>query len=519
MPRNSNNGQRNGRNNQNNNAARNSRPRHTSPRNSSQNNNQHCTFCEKSGHARDDCRMNPRNWKCENENCRSRWSHDTSNCRQRNGNSRNEACEYCGRRGHASDDCRNKPSGELSTTSSRRSYCAHCNTIDHPTNSCKDELSFKRYSESLLRCARCREKGHSHDECQNPAGKRCTKCLSLGHGRDTCPQKNFKDLKSPATPARNAFAMLDRVKVDARSRFRLSPTAYEKLHKTQLDRLELERFSHDLEFNKGHLSEAEEFRIGRQIKQHQRYIEAEERRIFPRSPRSRLLQNYDIDMDEPTLPAIDDIYLPNFNGVPVHSSSATMLGSRRGSTPTARLARWVVKEGGNANDPMVLQQAWNLCQEMERRITNKISNSRLGYQKSGVWNNVITLHELAIMESGVVTQQRMDQIKWLIRQGALIHRDPMTMAALFARKVPICSTCGTRGVIVDEHFQPVPVDAPVTELYLLKDVEHPFWGLFIVFECNYGCSSKGYRFVRVPLEEMNGKDLQNDPLYYPYGDF
>ncbi|KAM3425343.1 hypothetical protein BST61_g7290 [Cercospora zeina] len=327
------------------------------------------------------------------------------------------------------------------------------------------------------------------------------------------------DLKSPATPARNAFAMLDRVKVDGPSRFRLAPSGYEKLHKTQLARMKLEKYSHDMKSNMGRLSEAEKHRIDREIAQRLRLIEAEERKIFPRSPRSPLFRDYDIDMQTPTLPAIEDIYLPNFNNLPMRSSPPMMLGSRRGSTPIARLARWVVKEGGNANDPMVLQQAWNFCQDMEAKIIQKISKSRLGYQKSGIWNNVILLHEVAIMESGVVTQQRMDQIKWLLQTGALIHRDPVTMAALFARKVPICSTCGTRGVIVNEHFQPVPVDAPATELYLLRDVEHPAWGLFIVFECRGRCSTDGYRFVRVPIEEMNGKDLQNDPLYYPYGDF
>lgn len=490
--------------------------RNNTPRNTSQNRDQRCSLCDKTGHTRDKCFNNPANFKCKNENCKSRGTHETKDCKMRNGNKRDGVCDHCNKKGHSSDDCYKKRSGDVSMTSPTHSYCAHCNTTDHATSSCRDALSFKRYSESLLRCARCREKGHSHDECRNPAGKRCSKCLFLGHGRENCPVRHNKDLKSPATPARNVFATIDGMKVDGRSRFRFEK--YEKLHKTQQERLKLERHSHDVDFQKSQMTEAQIYKADREIEQAQRYIEAEERKIFPRSPRSRLVQEYDVEMRTPTLPAFEDYSRHTWNGPSRYPSYTMTLGGRRASTPNARFSRWITKEGGNGNDPVVQERIFAALRETERLILNKISNSRLGYRESGVWNNFITRNELAIMEAGVVTQQRMDQIKWLLQTGAYIHRDPMAMAALFARKVPICTTCNTRGIIVNEHFEPVPVDAPITELFLLRDVEHPGWGLFIVFRCRGRCSKEGYRFERVPIEEMNGKDVQNDPLYYPWGD-
>ncbi|PPJ51416.1 hypothetical protein CBER1_09349 [Cercospora berteroae] len=307
------------------------------------------------------------------------------------------------------------------------------------------------------------------------------------------------------------------MKVDGRSRFRF--THYEKLHKTQQKRLELERHSHDVDFQKSQMTEAQIYKADRKIEQAQRYIEAEERKIFPRSPRSRLVQEYDVEMGTPTLPAFEDYYRHTWNGPTTYPSYSMTLGGRRASTVAARLSRWITKEGGNGNDPVIQENTWAQLKEMERRILNKISNSRLGYRHSGIWNNYITLNEIAIMEAGVVTQERMNQIKRLLVLGAVVYRDPMTMAAVFGRKVPYCAKCGTRGTIVNEHFEPVPVDAPVNELYLLRDVEHPGWGLFIVFQCDTRCTAKyGYRFAPVPIEEMNGKDIQNDPMYYPYGD-
>ncbi|KAI5359548.1 Putative Zinc finger, CCHC-type [Septoria linicola] len=461
--------------------------------------------------------------KCTVQNCPTYWQHDTKDCPNRqNGNSTQQQvkCDNCGKDGHKSENCRSKKTDDIfvNTSSTAAPYCKLCNEIDHRTENCESELSFSRHQISKIRCIRCKEKGHSHDVCLNPAGKTCRKCFAPGHDRNDCPLKSNKALKTPTEDMKGEFEERFYAKTKDRSKFHIGPHYVRNVTQQARWELEQEIDEYDKNERKGRTL-AEQAIHDQEVAKKWRLLEIAERDIFQQSSNLRAELSSVNAVPLSTGQVARGVALANglvATGRAYRLSQSSQSKSLPNTTMSGR------KHSIGWHKRAEARQELEDMKEGEKLIFAKIASSRSRY-RAELYNNVITMNEYAIMNTGVVTNLRMGEIKKAMLQGARIWRDPQAMAALFARKIPRCLTCGSHGAIADQHFETIKPESSATELYAIEDDKHPAWGIFIVFFCAGRCSKNdnglpNYIFTDIDFDSYPGIDWANDPEYKPHGD-
>jgi hypothetical protein len=206
----------------------------------------------------------------------------------------------------------------------------------------------------------------------------------------------------------------------------------------------------------------------------------------------------------------------DFSGtIATRSSSNSAHHGRAGRTSSVaayhgRSASWV--------DQAVQTALLKDIGEDESQIFRKIAASRIRYSAEDYGMKIVR-YENEILNANVgITRTRLNDVKEAIRIGCKIYRDPLAIAALFGRKIPVCTTCGEHGKIVDNVFNYIHPMTTAAELFTeLDDISHPGWGLFIFFQCESRCSVKGYHFIKMPKSIIGDFDM-TDPQYKPWGD-
>lgn len=310
-----------------------------------------------------------------------------------------------------------------------------------------------------------------------------------------CPQiSNWRrqGCKTPTTAVRQTF----RRGGDTASRSKFEVKFTDKLHPTQNKRRVLEDWRLEYLQSVGHMTEVDRLNAESRMDHLEQEILEEERHIFEPAPNPLLLRRKSQVLGSTVGTR------PTRNKPQIRASSIAAYHGRSPSWVEHVVAEALVKD--RSKD--------------ENKIFQKIAASRIAYSAEDYGHKILQ-YENHILNAGIgITRARMNDVKAELLRGAKIYRDPLTIAALFGRKIPICSTCGEHGAVFDKVFNLVHPMTTATELYSeIDDTSHPGWGLFILFRCTSRCSSNGYHFVKIPKSIIGNIDM-TDPQYKPWGD-
>lgn len=458
--------------------------------------------------------------------------HDAANCRS------TIKCTKCGRSGHSATDCRtndysdnNKNKKDKKQTPPRKysnmdwtpgpeyyyqkgydskadeagkNYCIHCNVLGHSPANCTNFLAFHKTFQSKLCCDRCGSRGHLISDCNNPVSdsQRCLRCLRDGRNRPDCIM-----CKIQPNPEVEARIRAEGLETGGHGRFtwRADYLNHES-QKAQYAYHEAQRVAKE---NGTELSADEHAFHREQI--------FKSSQIFGTDPlvEAASAAGYNIHTDtKPNTSTSAPKTTSTPKPTPTSTSTSipkpllmlpapkTNVRTRSQSIALAseeaqqkKLLSKMRSEGFSADyikymEAVFLEARQKSKTDLDKRIEAKI-NSTLCYTFRKA-NDKIRLDEPEILCKQILTQAKMDSVKYAILTGANFFRDPRVFKALFSRQIPRCNTCGINGMIFDRWFCAAGLTKTKLELLALQDFRD--WGLFVGFQC--GCAS-----VRVLGEE------------------
>ncbi|KAF7197809.1 hypothetical protein HII31_00898 [Pseudocercospora fuligena] len=477
-----------------------------------------CTKCEKAGHKTEECgkngndRSNNNNNNNDRDNRRNQNSNAESSTNARNSdgrvpfttnngnNSKNDKVEK-NLHGLVAIQSSNHYPVDLSKGESSKiaemTYCAYCNNRKHWTHKCEDVHSIARVNGSTLACTACHSRGHTIDECQCPVSEPCAKCAKRGHATSEC--KSNKE----ATVYDQYFNKTGWAKRDPHGRrFQWSSEGI-LLHEAQLKRQQFLLDQAEVFAQDGKLSD--EYKRARQ-----QSIEDAERSIFEKKKPQVFDSMSDIEYASPRRRSsargrANTQYkipgpTPSYSRSNTNSSGNSFGGLTHNHQYNADLnvIRQMASKGASRAVCHQFEAALHSLRSKEiSDIELQVRNKCLVSRKLTTLQNMnykILQNENLILERGVLTTSKMNEVKMALYQGAQIYRDPKAMEALFAREVPRCAHCGTEGIFVDRHFVNIPWNSKTSDLLGLEEIQD--WGVFVVFDCVGRCSVGGFSYER-----------------------
>ncbi|KAK4541518.1 hypothetical protein LTR36_007964 [Oleoguttula mirabilis] len=521
----------------------------TQKKKNNNNNQKKCTKCNKIGHLFDDCRSSngdamhidseggtpTKCWQCglhghRSDECPTARGESNTGQNNANNNGGSKFCDFHNNSSHGNADCKDprNPQGpsfkgdnskggnskgdgskgaarggfttghnlysdwDRVDTTSQQPYCPLCNAGHWERDCINKGVVDVRYSPQS--CWKCHLRGHTGDDCRNPAKDACDKCRKSGHAtafcKDTSAGTEMRGRLYEQTAGRAAAANLSRFEWDpVKTRMQLSPLQIEQ--QWQKQQLEFALIN------------------GITVTDDDRKTMRERlARAGAQGPQNMQWQT----------PATSNVNIPfgAQTSRPVHGPfAAQSTGAAYLQFPTAAkdfVAAAAVNSmdfSGLAHLPAAAQHFVSKCVyeaaiakqgERERRVHAHCELSTRMYRKEN-YAQWIHQHDGELLQRRILGPDKYHtQLKLRMGLGLQLWRDPQAMRAIAQKQKPSCNTCFRSGEFWDGLMREIPVQADVLELRDFQD-----WGVFVAFECKCCNKAASYSFVSRPSCELGSE--------------